>query len=137
MTKGIAAGQGIIKALTSEQMTSAFKNIAKIAGALGPFLGAAGPVVSLISMFLPHQESAELKYMKEQFSKMDQKFDQVFNQFGEVKNLIQQTSLKTQYGAYEHQIKSLSGKLSEYLQAPVDEAPVFRRTFISDYKSTY
>ena len=115
---GVDATNAIVEVLSDEKFSKNFGKIGKIATKMGPFLGAVGPAIALVSVFLPESPSPELQFMKKKFAEVDAKFDQVFQKFAEVENLIQKTGLKSQYAAYEHTILSLSTKLSEFLSAP-------------------
>ena len=126
---GVDAGTAIVKALGDEKFSEAFGKLGSIAGKIGPFLGALGPALSLITMFLPGQESPELKFMKEGFAKMDANFDRVLSQFRDVKNLIEKTGVKCQYSQYEQTIKSLSTNLQEMLAAPISEIAFYKERF--------
>ncbi|XP_033107294.1 uncharacterized protein LOC117109149 [Anneissia japonica] len=134
---GIEAGNGIVELLGDEKLSKNFGKIGRISPKIGPFLGAIGPAVALISIFLPDSPSPELQYMKKKFAEMDEKFDKVFTQFGEVKNLIRETSLKAQYGQYEHIILALSYRLQLFLNAPTDSVQGRKATFITAYERTY
>ncbi|XP_033099815.1 uncharacterized protein LOC117103382 [Anneissia japonica] len=78
-----------------------------------------------------------MQLMKKKFEEMDQKFDQVFAQFDEVKNLIQETSLKAQYGEYDHTISALSHRLEQFLTASAEAVEGQKATFITAYESSY
>ncbi|XP_033102421.1 uncharacterized protein LOC117105404 [Anneissia japonica] len=134
---GVEAGNAIVEVLSDENLSKTFGKIATIASKIGPFLGAIGPAIALISIFLPDSPSPELQYMKKKFAEMDQKFDKVFTKFEEVENLIQETSLKAQYGEYEHTISALSYRLQQFLSAPTDAVQGQKETFISAYESSY
>ena len=134
---GVEATNAIVEVLADDKLSKTFGNIGKIATKMGPFLGAVGPAIALVSVFLPASPSPELQFMKEKFAEVDAKFDQVFTQFTEVKNLIEKTGLKAQYSAYEHTILSLSTKLSETLSAPTANVGVYKRSFIREYTSSY
>ncbi|XP_033115382.1 uncharacterized protein LOC117115624 isoform X2 [Anneissia japonica] len=134
---GIDAGNAIVEVLSDENLSKTFGKIGEIASKIGPFLGAIGPAISLISIFLPSSPSPEMQFMKKKFAEMDQKFDQVFTKFDEVKNLIQKTSLKAQYGEYEHTISALSHRLEQFLSAPTDAVEGQKATFFTEYESSY
>ena len=134
---GVEATNGIMEMLGDDEVTDKFGKIGQIAKKLGPFLGAIGPAIALISVFLPAAPSAEMKYMKKKFAEVDAKFDQVFHEFHAVKNLVMKTGLKAQYAAYEHTILSLSTKLQEYLSADSAYADVYNRSFIREYAYGY
>lgn len=133
--KGTNAGKALTDVMSAANITMGF--IMKFAKNVGPFLGAIGPVISLISTFLPSGPSAELAYMKRKFAEIDENFDKVFIRFGEVENLIRENSLKGQYGDHEQRIIALSDILQMYLAAPQEASESFKKKFIRNYESYY
>ncbi|XP_033115044.1 uncharacterized protein LOC117115383, partial [Anneissia japonica] len=134
---GVEAGNAIVQVLADENLSKTFGKIGEIASKIGPFLGAIGPAIALITIFLPQSPSPEMQLMKKKFEEMDQKFDQVFEQFDEVKNLIHETSLKAQYGEYDHTISALSHRLEQFLSASAEAVEGQKATFITAYESSY
>ena len=135
---GIEATSDILEVLSEADVSTKFSKISKMATKVGPFLGAIGPAVSIVTLFLPESPSPELQLMKKEFAKIDAKFDQVFEQFEDVKNLIRETSLKNQYSEYEHSILHLSGILRNILSSKSQQdAQVYNQSFITFYKSSY
>ncbi|KAK3106234.1 hypothetical protein FSP39_015806, partial [Pinctada imbricata] len=108
-----------------------------LASNIAPFLGALGPIMSLITLFLPKEESAELKFMKKKFAEVDANFGKVFNRFSEIKNLIQEKSLRNQFSDYESKIVVLSRRLHHLLNAPTDVVEEYKATFIESKRSSY
>ena len=131
---GVDAANAIVDVLGDETFSKNFRKIGEVALKIGPFLSAVGPTIALVSVFLP---SEELRFMKKKFAEVDAKFDQVFQKFAEVENIIQKTGLKAQYAQYEHTILSLSATLSKLLSAPTEDVDVYNRSFISEYTDTY
>ena len=131
---GVDAANAIVDVLGDEKFSKNFGKIGEVARRIGPFLSAVGPAIALVSVFLP---SEELRFMKKKFAEVDAKFDQVFQKFAEVENLIQKTGLKAQYAQYEHTILSISTKLSEILSAPTADVDVYNRSFIWEYTNSY
>lgn len=136
--KGTDAAKELIDVMsTATETLGVLSKFSKFGGPVGIFLGSIGPVLSIISIFLPERPSEELLFMKEKFAEMDAKFDQVFNRFGDVENLIREKALKGQYGEYEQNIVALSDKLQMYLSAPQNAAESMKRQFIRNYESYY
>ena len=126
---GIKVATEIIDTLGGEKT---FWKIGKVASKIGPFLGAIGPAVAMFSLFF---DSPELTAIKTGFKNMDRKFDEVFNKFDEVKNLIRETSLKNQYASHELTIQTLSKYLREMFSAPTKQlAEQYKGIFIEKYK---
>ena len=129
--EGTTVATEIIQALGDDKVSKTFGKIGKIAAKIGPFLGAIGPAISLLSLF---SDTPEMTAIKDGFAKMDAKFDEVFNKFNEVHNLIRETSLKNQYASYEHTIRSLSTYLQRMLSAPTKkQAATYKAIFIEKY----
>ena len=114
---GITAGTKILELFNSNSTTKFVSALGKFSKGIGPFLGALGPLLSLVTLFLPSTPSKEMQKMTKEFAKIDANFDHVFNQFGEVKNLIMKTSLQSQYSQYEHHVLYLSNLLNELMNA--------------------
>ena len=57
--------------------------LGKVVPKIGPFLVGVGAVMQLVSLFLPSVDPVKLE-----FAKLDTKFDQVFENIGQMKNLI-------------------------------------------------
>ncbi|XP_071944472.1 uncharacterized protein [Antedon mediterranea] len=132
---GVKAGNAIVDIFSAnDELSSHFSNtIVKLAKHIGPFLGAIGPAMALVSILLPTSPSAELQLMKKEFQNIDEKFDKVFTKFEEVKHLIQETSLKAQYGQYVFEIYGLSHRLQQFLDAPTDAIQGQKELFIAAY----
>ncbi|XP_033114028.1 uncharacterized protein LOC117114468 [Anneissia japonica] len=138
VSAGIRAGNAIVQALGDEQYSKNFGKIGVIASKIGPFLGAIGPAFLLISAFLPGSPSPELLYMKRRFKEMDENFDKVYKEIGEVKTLIEKASLFTQYGEYEHTILIVSDLLQQFLNGTTYAVrEELKNTFIDAYENTY
>ena len=132
--EGTSVVTEIITALGDDKVSKTFGKIGEIAAKIGPFLGAIGPAIALLGLF---SDTPELTAIKEGFANMDKKFDEVFDKFDELDNLIQETSLNAQYVSYEHTILSLSGWLQEMLSADTTEdAEAYKNIFIDKYSNS-
>ena len=134
---GVEATNDIMEVMQDEKFSKSFTKIGKVASKVGPFLSSVGPAIALVTIFLPESPSEELQFMQKEFAKVDANFDRVFSQFGEVKNLIEKTSLKNQYAAFEHTILSLSARLQDMLAAKTRDVGVYNRSFVREYQSSY
>ena len=128
--KGIEAGIAILSMFDSDYTTKFVSYLGKVSKAISPFLGALGPVLSLVTLFLPKTPSDKMKNITKQFAEIDGHFDHVFNKFGEVKNLIKKTSLKNQYGQYQRSIIAVSEKLKDLINATKDTADDRKNMFL-------
>ena len=88
MTKsGISGGQSVVNFLSllgDPRKDKIFDTLGQMAG----FLGAAGGLISFALLFLPTQESAELRYMKLKFAEVNMKLDRITTVLDDVKDLI-------------------------------------------------
>ena len=76
------------------------KKTARVAG----FLGSLGAVFALIMAFIPQGESAELKFMKDEFAKLFTKVDAIARSVEDTKNLIESSTQQAAYVRYENNI---------------------------------
>ena len=109
--------------------------IGKAVSQIAPFLGAFGSVLSLIAVFIPKSPSPEMVKMTKEFARIDERFDNVFYHFEDVKNLIMKTSLKNQYGRYERQLLWLSDKLQNLLNSDNNTMRARKHLFLSAYNT--
>ena len=123
--KGIAAAKAILSVFEASSTSKFITTLGKVSKAIGPFLGALGPVLSLVTLFLPKTPDPFKKNITKEFAKIDGKFDQVFNKFGEIGDLIKKKALMTQYTKYENEIHHASSKLESLMKA--DKAKVVAR----------
>ena len=69
-------------------------------------MGVAGALFSIILAFLPPQESAELKLMKSEFSKLSQKIDSISIAVDDVKNLVKLNTQEAEHIQDENKINT-------------------------------
>ncbi|XP_048753956.2 uncharacterized protein LOC125665354 [Ostrea edulis] len=131
---GIEATNVITDVISGVKVLAKFT---KIMGAVGPFLAAVGPLMDLITMFLPQQEDPTLTFLKEQFSRVDSNFRNMERLFGEVSNLIKSKGVKSQFSAIEQNVNALSYRLHMLMKAPKDAVKGQKARFISSFKVSY
>ena len=83
-------------------------------GSIAPFLGAAGAFLSIILAFLPKEDSAELKYMKDKFSEVNNKLDIITDKLNDIENLITFEAQRAAYISAENDILFGYAKLNEF-----------------------
>ena len=83
-------------------------------GSIAPFLGAAGAFLSIILAFLPKQDSAELKYMKEKFAEVNSKLDIITEKLDGIEKLITFEAQRAAYITAEHDVMFGYKKLKEF-----------------------
>ena len=91
--------------------------LGKVVPKIGPFLVGVGAVMQLVGLFLPSVDPVKLE-----FAKLDTKFDLVFENIGQMKNLITKSGLNLQYAPYERTIQKMSTKLQEFLTCTASPA---------------
>ena len=96
ITTGLGSGTQVVESLASfgdPKTSKMFKSIGRMAS----FLGAAGGFVSFVLAFLPSRDSAELTYMKKQFTLVNTKLDKITTKLDDMKSLI---TFQNQRSAY-------------------------------------
>ena len=96
ITTGLGSGTQVVESLASfgdPKTSKMFKSIGRMAS----FLGAAGGFVSFVLAFLPSRDSAELTYMKKQFTLVNTKLDKITTKLDDIKSLI---TFQNQRSAY-------------------------------------
>ncbi|XP_061175964.1 uncharacterized protein LOC133184912 [Saccostrea echinata] len=109
----------------------------KVMGSIAPFLAAIGPLMDIITLFLPKQEDPTLTFLKEQFSRVDSNFRNMERLFGEVTNLIKSKALKAQFSGIEQNVNALSYRLHMLMTAPKDAVKGQRSRFINAFRVSY
>ncbi|XP_061197987.1 uncharacterized protein LOC133206074 [Saccostrea echinata] len=131
---GIEATNAITEIVTGLKVLAKFTTIM---GKVAPFLAAIGPLMDIITLFLPKQEDPTLKFLKEQFSRVDSNFRNVERLFGEVTNLIKSKALKAQFSEIEQNVNALSYRLHMVMKAPKDAVEGQKARFINSFKTSY
>ena len=116
ITAGLNSGTQVVESLASfgdPKTSKMFKFIEEITS----YLGAAGGFTSFVLAFLPSRESAELAYMKKQFTLVNTKLDKITTELDDMKSLITFQNQRSAYISSSHAI--LSGH--KQLMAFIDE----------------
>ncbi|CAH1802078.1 unnamed protein product [Owenia fusiformis] len=133
---GLETGKELLDVIKDKEFTKA---LTKIAGSIGPFLGVLGPFASLIMVFIPTGDSAELAFMKEMMKKIDNRFDQVDSRFDDIERLIDWVAVAVSFGQIEQKIMAMS---DEYRLFYASDAPasnksyVFKMHYENDYQNS-
>ena len=88
----------------AEGVSRGLKTLRKVSSRIAGAMGVFGAVFGIVLAFLPKQESPELKLMKEEFGKLNQKIDEVAQAIDDVKDLIKMQTHKTAYINDENKI---------------------------------
>jgi len=97
---GLEAGSTIAEKIGEMGSTNVFAKLKKMSN----FLGAAGGFISFALIFLPSQDSAELAYMKKQFTMVNTKLDKVTSKLDDIKSLITFQNQRSAYVSSSHAI---------------------------------
>eukprot|EP00795_Rhopilema_esculentum_P012313 gene12313-biopygen2411 len=111
---GISSGKGVVDFLSKlgdPKTQKVFDSLGKMAS----FLGAAGGLISFALLFVPQQDSAELKYMKEKFAEVNMKLDQITSELDNVKDLITYENQRAVYVSSAAKILYGHKRLQEFL----------------------
>ncbi|XP_061195843.1 uncharacterized protein LOC133204101 [Saccostrea echinata] len=131
---GIEATNAITEIVAGVKVLAKFT---KIMGSIAPFLAAIGPLMDIITLFLPKQEDPTLTFLKEQFSRVDSNFRNMERLFSEVTNLIKSKAIKSQFSGIEQNVNALSYRLHMLMKAPKDAVKGQRSRFITAFKVSY
>ncbi|XP_062601155.1 uncharacterized protein LOC134262844 [Saccostrea cucullata] len=131
---GIEATNAITEIVAGVKVLAKFT---KIMGSIAPFLAAIGPLMDIITLFLPKQEDPTLTFLKEQFSRVDSNFRNMERLFGEVTNLIKSKAIKSQFSGIEQNVNALSYRLHMLMKAPKDAVKGQKLRFITAFKVSY
>lgn len=126
------------EALEQAKVPTLFQKVVAYGSAAVHGAEAVKNLVDLIKTFTGgSSESAELKYMKEQFAIVNTKLDALEYDFKEVKDLIDWRVVKVNVGRYEGRIRQLTEALTNFVNAPKGAEEVFRMMFVSAYEFDY
>ncbi|XP_062567630.1 uncharacterized protein LOC134229862 [Saccostrea cucullata] len=131
---GIEATVAITDIIEGVQVLTKFSTML---GKVNPYLAAIGPVMDIITIFLPKQEDPTLTFLKTKFSEVDSKFRNMERLFDQVTNLIKSKALKTQFSGIEQSVKVLSYRLNMLMKAPKDAVNGQKSRFIKDFEVSY
>ncbi|XP_076359737.1 uncharacterized protein LOC143252049 [Tachypleus tridentatus] len=106
-------------------------NILGVIGNLGPLFSVAGAIVGLI---FGGQESAEMKFMKEQFGKVHNKLEIISDQIRDLEYIIDQSTVDMQFFSSEENIKHQIRYLNEYMRHGVEGESKERDDFIRRFQ---
>ena len=103
INSGLESGVKVFESIASfgdPTKSTKFKKLGKMVS----FLGAAGGFVSFVLAFLPSQDSAELAYMKKQFTLVNTKLDKITSTLNDIQGLITLENQKSVYLSSSHRI---------------------------------
>ena len=131
---GLAVGSALAEALKEGAFTDA---LVKLGTSLAPFLGILGPLASILLLFIPGGDSAELIFMREKFEEVNVKLDIITAEFTEVKNAIDWSTVVVSYGTYERKIRAAEENLNRIYRVQRQARKNEKNNFIIQYESDF
>ena len=131
---GLAVGSALAEALKEGAFTDA---LVKLGTSLAPFLGILGPLASILLLFIPGGDSAELIFMREKFEEVNVKLDIITAEFTEVKNAIPWSTVVVSYGTYERKIRAEEENLNRIYGVQRQARENEKENFIIKYESDF
>lgn len=134
---GLDTGKAIGEAMEKKLFKDSLEKIGK---SIGGYLGMLGPFVSFVLGFIPGSESAELRYMKEMMTQIENRFDRIDSQLDDVKRLINWNPIRVKFGEIEQIIESMSMEFQHLYKGStnyLNAAESRKEHFVSTYKADY
>jgi hypothetical protein len=113
------------------------KTLTQLTKAIGPYLGAIGPVVGLIIGLFGNKEPAQFTFMKQMLKHIDTRFDRIDGQFSDVNRKIDYVHVQIEFGIIEQKIFAVGAQFEKLYNAPSTAAKHMKRIFISNYESDF
>lgn len=121
-------------AFEPKKQMSTFKKLTTSLTVAGHLAGAVFNLVSLIKTFTGDNESKELKFLKEQFNVVNTKMDALDYDFAEVKDLIDWSVVRVNFGEYERRIRAADRILMDYVGSPLAVREIFEDIFVRNFE---
>ncbi|XP_062617126.1 uncharacterized protein LOC134278837 [Saccostrea cucullata] len=132
---GISAGTELAKAIGDKDFAS---TMGKLATKVGPYLGMVGPAIGIIAAIAGfQQESAELKFMREMLSRIENRFDKVDQKLNEIARRMDWNRAQVQFFTFEKKIKAMKLELEKFYNVSSKDFTTFRDTFTTIYECVY
>lgn len=122
------------KAFEPSKQLSSFKKLTTSLSVATHLAGAVFHLVSLIKTFTGDNESDELKFLKDQFNVVNTKMDALDYDFSEVKDLIDWSVVRVNFGEYERRIKATDRILQDYIESPLGVRNIFEDIFVRNFE---
>lgn len=133
---GINAGKELASGIAAMNFAS---TMGKLLTNGSPFFGMIGPVIDMLGLLTGlRQESAEMKFLREMLSTIENRFDRINGRLDELAEKIDWTRSQIQFYTYERRILALESKLKNiYFARSEQELVSFKDSFANEYESTY
>ncbi|CAH1790624.1 unnamed protein product [Owenia fusiformis] len=131
--KGLQTGKEILGLIADHKF---HETLTKVATEVKGFLGALGPFIGLVMTFVPSADSAELEFMKNMMTEIDNHFDRVDSRFNDVERLIKWTETAVKFGEIETALNALEEEYRLFYKSTASSENV-KELFIKRYDSNY
>ncbi|XP_072364015.1 uncharacterized protein [Scyliorhinus torazame] len=125
--------KAVVVVKNAMSVIESLEKLASAAGIVGAIFGIAAAIVKLI---LGNVESAELKYMKEQFQIVRNQLDVISDQIHEVLRAIESSTVNNQYFAIEENLKNQFRKYMDLLNVAAEFRESEKQEFLSHFTAT-
>ncbi|KAL3310111.1 hypothetical protein Ciccas_011328 [Cichlidogyrus casuarinus] len=125
VTKAVVTGVSIL---------SSFSQLASALSALGPVFMAVSAILSIISIFLPREDSPELKALRAGFEKVNTKLDEIGDHLEDLKIVIEISNGKAVIVKSIDSIRVMSDELSSASKRQTKKAWEY---FVTKYEGNY
>ncbi|PAA78884.1 hypothetical protein BOX15_Mlig001364g3, partial [Macrostomum lignano] len=129
----LEATKEFIEFFNSEIFEKVNGNVTQVAEVVSKVFTFVTSVIDLIQ-HLQGTESAEMKFLREQFAQVHAKLDSISLQLDDVKRLIEWRTTRVMYANYETFIIAASSILNNYVAAPESSREVLKRQFIAAFQ---
>ncbi|XP_041040662.1 protein rapunzel-like isoform X2 [Carcharodon carcharias] len=123
----------IVQVKNAMSVVESLEKLASAAGVVGAIFGLAAAIVKLA---LGNVESAEMRYMKEQFQIVRNKLDVISDQIKEVLQAIEQSTVNNQYFPIEENLKNQFRKYMNILNSKPEYRGKEKREFLTHFEAT-
>jgi len=93
-------------------------------------------VLNIVFMFI-EVESPEMKQLKIEFARLNNRLDQWSEEFAEIKRLIDWNAIQVGFGNHERSIRTMSDHLTTLVNCPPSIRSMQTQVFFSNYESSF
>ena len=111
-----------------------FTKISGVLGALGPAAMGISAALSIVTIFLPQEDSPELKAIKAGFEQVNNKIDIITSKIGNLDNIIELSSARA---AYVKTVSTINNNFEALQDAQTSQTNNSYQLFIEQYERTF
>jgi hypothetical protein len=113
-----------------------FKLLTSVSAVAGPIFTVAITVLNIVFMFI-EIESPEMKQLKIEFERLNNRLDQWTEEFSEIKRMIDWNAIQISFGKHERSIRTMADHLTALINSPEVIRDTQRDVFFSKYESSF